>query len=385
MTHLRLSRMLAAGSVALSLHASPALAGGGCGADGRILHLADLYARLGSNAVFEDFESFDIPAGNAFAFDITCLDDSSIVNGQGPALVAPGATYCNPTDPVMQWNGDQYFDRTTKTILADSRGGAIHITYTQSVTAMGVELSGFSGYPYTGTATVYDTTNGVVGTVDFTLVSGGPERFFVGWANAGGIGRVEIQSPNYLWSPKLDDHVYGACPIVPPTQPFCFGDGVPLPCPCGNNGSTGNGCANSDHPAGANLAASGNPSLSADTLVLTATDLHAGSLQLYVQARGVVVPGLSLGDGKRCIGGKTTRLFRVKGAHSTTVSAPSADSIPPSPETISGLSAARGDVISAGEFRGYQVYYRDADPSFCPAPLGSSFNLTNAMQVLWAP
>src|SRR5204862_180169 len=55
-------------------------------------------------------------------------------------------------------------------------------------------------------------------------------------------------------------------------MPFCFGDGSGAACPCANNGSNGNGCANSVNAAGANLTASGAASVSADTLVLLGRD-----------------------------------------------------------------------------------------------------------------
>ena len=175
---------------------------------------------------------------------------------------------------------------------------------------------------------------------------------------------------------------------IPPPEPFCFGNGGGdigfVGCPCANNGSPGNGCANSDHPGGANLAASGNASLSSDTLVLIATDIHPASLQLFIQG-DAEIPPTQFGDGLRCISGELKRLFRVKGAQSESVQAPSDDSLPPSPATISGQSAARGDVLSVGNVRGYQVYYRDPVLLFCPSPLGDTFNVTNGVRVTWGP
>jgi hypothetical protein len=164
-------------------------------------------------------------------------------------------------------------------------------------------------------------------------------------------------------------------------SPFCFGDGVSVPCPCANNGGPSNGCANSDHAGGANLSASGTPSLAADTLVMTGTDIHASSLQLLVQG-DVEIPPAIYGDGLRCISGNLIRMFKIKNQHVTTVSAPSAFSIPPSPATISGESAAHGDVLTPGAVRGYQLYYRDPDPLFCPS---ETFNVTNAVRVTWGP
>ncbi len=166
-----------------------------------------------------------------------------------------------------------------------------------------------------------------------------------------------------------------------PVTSYCFGDGSQVPCPCGNNGSPGNGCANSDHPGGAHLAASGVPSLALDTLVMTATDLHGSSLVMLVQGDAQVSPKI-YGDGIRCIGGHLKRMFKVKNSGAETVVIPSIFSIPSSPMTISGQSAALGDPLSPGDIRYYQMYYRDPVGSFCPP---ATFNITNALTVIWQP
>ena len=46
-------------------------------------------------------------------------------------------------------------------------------------------------------------------------------------------------------------------------------------------------------------------------------------------------------------------------------------------------SAALGDTIAQGSTRFYQVYYRDPNPSFCPDPPGGTFNVSNAIAVIW--
>ena len=48
-----------------------------------------------------------------------------------------------------------------------------------------------------------------------------------------------------------------------PWTSFCLGDGTGAACPCGNTGSSGNGCANSTFAAGGHLAASGTAGASA--------------------------------------------------------------------------------------------------------------------------
>jgi hypothetical protein len=71
------------------------------------------------------------------------------------------------------------------------------------------------------------------------------------------------------------------------------------------------------------------------------------------------------------------RLY-VKTASGGTASAPG-----PGDPSITAQSAALGDPISGGQSRGYQAYYRDGSASFCPPPAGSTFNVSNALLVLW--
>jgi hypothetical protein len=51
--------------------------------------------------------------------------------------------------------------------------------------------------------------------------------------------------------------------------------------------------------------------------------------------------------------------------------------------SLSGRSAQLGDTLQSGDVRYYQVVYRDPNPSFCPRPAGSTFNVTNAVQIVW--
>jgi hypothetical protein len=51
--------------------------------------------------------------------------------------------------------------------------------------------------------------------------------------------------------------------------------------------------------------------------------------------------------------------------------------------SISAQSAAKGDPIAPGSSRNYQVYFRDSNTLFCPAPTGDGFNVGNAVRVYW--
>ncbi len=150
---------------------------------------------------------------------------------------------------------------------------------------------------------------------------------------------------------------------------FCPGDGTGTACPCGNSGTAGNGCANSVNANGANLAATGTPSLAADTLVLQGSGMPNSSA-LYFQGTSDLAggAGTAFGDGLRCAGGSIIRL-------STKFNAAGASQFPVGGDpsvSVRGLVAAPGS-------RTYQVWYRNA-AAFCTT---STFNLTNGLRVDW--
>ena len=166
-----------------------------------------------------------------------------------------------------------------------------------------------------------------------------------------------------------------ATPCAASGTPYCSGDGSATACPCGNAGMTGRGCDNSASTGGGWLAARGDATVSADTLVLYATRLlpHATAVfyQGDLQRRGG--RGIVLGDGLSCIGGNLIR-FGVRSAIAGNTSwgagVPGA-----------GPISVSGTIPIAGATRQYQAYYRDS-ASFCST---QTFNLTNGVTVVWTP
>ena len=161
-------------------------------------------------------------------------------------------------------------------------------------------------------------------------------------------------------------------PASDPGSGFCFGDpGSGTPCPCNNDndGSVpGSGCANGAFSSGAQLTGSGVASVSADTLVLSATSMEPSNSGLYFQADNDLSPGLVWGDGLRCAGGALKRLEVVfadaAGASSTSLV----------------LSTKAGNV-SAGDTKYYQCWYRNPAGS----PCGAEFNASSGYAVTWIP
>ncbi len=150
--------------------------------------------------------------------------------------------------------------------------------------------------------------------------------------------------------------------------PYCFGDGSGTPCPCGNLGGSGEGCASS-LGSGAALVAGGTASVSADDLTFAASRLLAGQAALCFVARNPLNggDGLLFGDGLRCAGGGLIRLgVDIPGGAGDAAWGP-------------GLSVKGG--WAAGEARLFQVWCRDPIGS----PCASDFNLTNGVSVVFRP
>jgi len=152
-----------------------------------------------------------------------------------------------------------------------------------------------------------------------------------------------------------------------------------IACPCANPpGGAGRGCDNSSATGGAALSASGVAYLSSDSLVLTTSGERPTAFSIVLQGNTLLANGVVYGQGVRCVGGALKRLFS-KNAVAGGITAPDFGAGDPS---ISARSAAKGDVIMAGQSRWYLVYYRDPVVlGGCPA--GSTFNATQTGQVTW--
>jgi hypothetical protein len=159
-----------------------------------------------------------------------------------------------------------------------------------------------------------------------------------------------------------------ACSCCGTIEPYCFGDGSLSSCPCGNQGGPGRGCANSVHPRGALLQATGTASVSGDTVILQGTDMPDGAC-MYFQGTGQA--SFAFGDGLRCVVGNIIRL------ETTTNSA----GMSQYPAGGAPSVSVRGAVPPAGGTRNYQTWYRNA-ASFC-TPF--AHNSTNGVEIVWTP
>jgi hypothetical protein len=155
---------------------------------------------------------------------------------------------------------------------------------------------------------------------------------------------------------------------------FCSGDGAGTPCPCGNAGASGHGCANSSDASGALLSAQGQASVSNDTFVLVGSHMPLTTSALYYQGTTQINGGngVVFGDGLRCIGGAQIRLgTRVNVNGVSSYGGP----VGTTPISI------RGGVPAAGGTYHYGCRYRNS-ASFCTVEV---FNYSNALRVTWTP
>ncbi len=153
---------------------------------------------------------------------------------------------------------------------------------------------------------------------------------------------------------------------------FCPGDGSGTACPCGNNAvaGTGTGCLSSLGVGGL-LAATGGASVANDTVSLNGSQMPATGSCLYFQGTTQLAggAGAAFGDGLRCAGGTVVRL-------GTKTNVGGASAYPGG-----GTSVSVKGGVAAGNVRQYQCWYRNA-AVFCTS---STFNLTNGIQITWAP
>ncbi len=140
-------------------------------------------------------------------------------------------------------------------------------------------------------------------------------------------------------------------------------------CPCFNFGGAGRGCANSVNIDGGLLALSGltNP----DQLAFTVSGLPNTSSMIFVKGSTSNNAGAVFGDGIRCVGGMQIR-FGGQNAQAGQGFFP--DIFSPS------ISAVGNTPPGSGITAYYQVFYRNADASFCPT---ATFNMTNGLRVVW--
>jgi hypothetical protein len=264
------------------------------------------------------------------------------------------AWYRNQRNPAVESDGQQFlvgFDER------DAPGGSNTIPdvwMSSYFLANGVlqpcELrQNFAGSP---------TVEGEIALASMAASGGATKRYFGTWVYLSINNGYDVQGG--LWN-GCDGGL---------VESFCAGDGTGAACPCNNNGSAGRGCRNSANANGGLLTGSGNASVSADTFKLNALGLPLNGSCLFFQGASASA-AVPFGDGLRCVSGLTLRL-PLKAVSGGGAAYPQSGETP-----ISDFLQTLG----AGDTRYYQAWYRDS-ANYCSQ---ATFNLTNALKVIWAP
>ncbi|HEV8113887.1 MAG TPA: calcium-binding protein [Planctomycetota bacterium] len=230
-----------------------------------------------------------------------------------------------------------------------------------------------------------DRANGTTSRVSVgtgSIEANGPSNY-AATSRAGGFVAFESDASNLVFgdaNAQTDVFAYDRDPSSFTSVCSPGANGV-ISCPCANPPSgSGRGCDNSSGTGGAILAAQGEAYLSADSLVFSTSAERATATSILLQGTATAASGIVYGQGVRCVAGTLKRLF-TKIASGGSITAPDWSVFDP---TVSSRSAAKGDVILAGQSRWYLVYYRDPIVlGGCPAT--STFNATQTGRVTWWP
>jgi hypothetical protein len=163
---------------------------------------------LGGSAYTETFAGYTQSAGTATNIGATSLDSTTILNSQGPNLVAPGVTY---TGSDLQWNAPGYYDAVSNEIMFN--GGSITLTFAAPTNAFGVDVRDFHGFSANMTVTVFAPNDTTVLNTYSGITIADPAIFF-GYQNSGGIGAVTLSSDGG-WSPIITNLTFAPVPEPP--------------------------------------------------------------------------------------------------------------------------------------------------------------------------
>jgi len=156
-----------------------------------------------------------------------------------------------------------------------------------------------------------------------------------------------------------------------PAQVICRG----ILCPCGNDDPTA-GCGNAgidnDTATGADMSASGSPSVAADDIVFTISGMKANQFAIIFVGAGL--DSTPAGDGRRCIGGQLVR-YPIRQSN-----AAGEFQLGPGEVVSIAQNFPAGFQPQPGDTWNYQTFYRDPT-----GPCGATFNTTNALSVTWEP
>jgi len=321
----------------------------------------------------------------------TTIDSVDVLYGS-PFFPTASPGNGTPTDILLYADGpSQDGDPTDATLLAQVPSMVSMLatdTYVNTPLSAPVTIT---GYFFAGAHEFAPTGTFVAPNDEGSLWTGRSWEF---GNNTGGVANLADPGSSAYPPTQLNGFVGGVgnfCVRVNcsfgPTNTFCQpGFATTITCPCSNPPSgLARGCDNKDATGGAQLTASGNPSLSAPlatTLILTDSFQNNLGSQVSILLQGkVLTNGATFGHGLKCFG-TFLRIYN-KTAVLGTISFPIGADL-----TIPARSAAAGQPIPPGAPRFYQVYYRD-NVNMLPAATcstsASKQNISDGQMCYWVP
>ena len=189
---------------------------------GPIATRAELAGLLGGVGNLETFEKFPVPATDAVTLTCAVLNNAANCNGQS-GLVVPGLDIRWGL-ASGQWNGAGRGGAPSKEILSGAPGSPpgepLEIDFTQPVQAFGVDLRAFVNFGAKAQLKIFDADDKLINVdIQMDLPADGTP-VFLGWENAGGIGRIELKQIGQAWSPVIDNLQFGTfSTVVPVPEP----------------------------------------------------------------------------------------------------------------------------------------------------------------------
>jgi hypothetical protein len=346
---------------------------------------------LDDNLAENDIGAGAATAGNLGINRLGNVSDSVVISGIRACWGGPGSTHVNGTPAtVALWTDPNSDGNPTDAVLVESVNTTVQnansdtfvdIPFTGNHTVNGVYFIGYGYQRISATnfpLTIDNSTCDVQPDTAWTVINvAAPANLATLAANSTPPTRLQVNCQaqsggnNGLWRSAFSIRPILVTGPTPIGTPECFGDGTGAACPCANSGAAGRGCASFPFSGGALLKATGVAQVSADSVVLTCSEMAGPGL--FFQANANLASPVPFGDGLLCSG---VGIIRMGVVFPTAGTASYPGGLTPNPVSVAGAP-----VLSPTPTKHYQCWYRDANV-FCTT---STFNTSNGLEILWGP
>jgi hypothetical protein len=190
---------------------------------------AQLNYLLADGAITDDFETLEVADSSMIECGVSLLDETTVVAGQGPGLVSPGAAYFSLRAPIT-WMGNYYqgFPMTRTLIawnpsppsitMAPQLFFGFQIAYSPPAPQLvGVDMLALAQLDYL-TVEIYGPADELVQEIVIDTQQVGVGRaYFFGYRHDEGIGKLVIKNTKFgtVLGPNIDNHTYGPLDTTP--------------------------------------------------------------------------------------------------------------------------------------------------------------------------